>query len=124
MNIKLFKLICLVFFSLNSFSFAQSISNEATAAKNEFLIWGGVSPDSNKLIGVTEDARFGIAAVRYARIFKPSRQIALKYTIDAVPVAVLSYPTLEIVSLGNNTFRIEQVRKNRYGWESRRSACR
>jgi hypothetical protein len=95
--------------------FSQNTSNQTTDAKNEFMIWGGASPDSNELIGVTKDARFGIVGLRYARIFKPSRQIALKYTVDAIPFAVLSYPTLEIVSF-DNTFRIEQVRKNRYGW--------
>jgi hypothetical protein len=95
--------------------FSQNTSNQTTDAKNEFMLWGGASPDSNELIGVTKDARFGIVGLRYARIFKPSRQVALKYTVDAIPFAVLSYPTLEIVSF-DNTFRIEQVRKNRYGW--------
>jgi hypothetical protein len=106
---------CVILFTWD-ISFAQNTSSEPANAKNEFMIWGGGSPDSNKLIGQTEDARFGIVALRYARIFKPSGKIALKYTIDVVPASVLSYPFFLAVPLGNNTFRIERVRKSVYGW--------
>lgn len=95
---------------------AQDGLNERLKAKNEFSIWGGASPDSNKLIGVTQDARFGIVALRYARIFKPSRQISLKYTVDAIPAAVLSYPTVRFTSLGNGVFGMNKERVSRYGW--------
>lgn len=116
MNVKLFARIGLIIFSFSGFLFAQDNSNEAVNSKNELMIWGGASPDSTELIGVTEDARFGIIGLRYARIFKPSRQIALKYTVDVVPAAVLSYPTFRAVPLGNGAFRIERDRKSRFGW--------
>ncbi len=107
-------IICtILFFSV--LSFAQANTNETINAKNEFMIWGGASPTSNKVIGSTKDARFGIVGLRYARIFKPGKTVALKYTIDAIPAAVLSYPTFRFVSIGNG-FGFEKVRKSVYGW--------
>lgn len=97
-----------------NFAIAQDDIEETVNAKNEFMIWGGGSPDSTELIGSTKDARFGVVGVRYARVFKPSKDIALKYTVDAIPAAVLSYPTIRFVQNGN-VFTIERDRETAYG---------
>jgi hypothetical protein len=60
--------------------------------KNEFTVWGGYSPDSTRLFGVTPDARFGIVALRYARRFNNTKFVNLKYIVDAVPAAFLNFP--------------------------------
>lgn len=85
-----------VFFAVNQ-TFAQADDDTPT---HEFTIWGGFSPDSSTVIkgtGRTEDARFGIIAGRYARRFNNNDTINLKYTIDAIPAAVLNYPDFEPV---------------------------
>lgn len=61
---------------------------------HEFGVWGGGSLDSPTLIGKFEDARLGLLGVRYARVLARGENVTLKYTSDAVPVAVLSFPVL------------------------------
>lgn len=75
--------------------------------KHEFMVWGGFSPDSNVLFGETPDARFGMIALRYSRLFNTSENVNLKYTADIVPAAFLSFPDL-------STF--PQVRKTAYAF--------
>lgn len=94
MKILIFSVVLLV--SMTAAVFAQ---NDYETGKNEFTVWGGYSPDSSTRIrgtGRTPDARFGIAAFRYARRFNNSDWVNLKYTADAVPAAFLNYPDFEI----------------------------
>jgi Lipid A 3-O-deacylase (PagL) len=103
--------ILLTFFLLVSTALAQN--NEDS--KNEFMVWAGGSPDSNEIIGKTKDARLGIIGLRYARIFKPGKNISLKYTVDVIPAAVLSYPSFRFIQVGN-TIRVEEFRRSDYSW--------
>jgi hypothetical protein len=66
-------------------------------AANEFGVWGGGSFSGPTLIGSTEDTRLGLLAFRYARVLARGDSLALKYTVDAVPVATLSFPVRELV---------------------------
>lgn len=66
-------------------------------AVNEFGVWGGGSFSSPTLIGKTEETRFGLVAFRYARVLARGDNLVLKYTLDAVPAAVLSFPVTELV---------------------------
>lgn len=65
----------------------------AERAANEFGVWSGGSWDSPTFIGQVEEARLGILGLRYARVVARGDNLALKYTLDAVPYAVLSYPS-------------------------------
>jgi hypothetical protein len=73
-------------------SAAQGVFGSERAA-NEFGVWSGGSWDSSSLVGRVEDARLGLLALRYARVVARGDNLALKYTLDAVPYAVLSYPS-------------------------------
>ena len=64
-------------------------------AANEYGFWGGGSFSSPTVIGSTERTRLGLVAFRYARVMARGENMALKYTLDAVPVASLSYPAFE-----------------------------
>ena len=66
-------------------------------AANEFGVWGGGSFSGPTVIGSTEDTRLGLLAFRYARVLARGDSLALKYTVDAVPVATLSFPVRELV---------------------------
>lgn len=57
---------------------------------NEWGIWGGIAFDSPTWIGTTRDARYGHIGLRYGRVLKTSKTVAFEWTIDVVPVAVLS----------------------------------
>jgi hypothetical protein len=91
-----------------------SFTQNNEEAKNEFMVWAGGSLDSNEIIGKTKNARLGIIGLRYARIFKPGKNISLKYTVDVVPVTVLSHPDYRFIPLGNNNFRYEEFRRKDY----------
>lgn len=89
------------------------------SGKNELSIWGGFSPDSSTIItgtGRTEDARFGLIAVRYARRFNNNNKVNLKYTLDLVPAAILSSPDFRFVRTGADTFRFEEYRRTAYSF--------
>lgn len=80
--------------------FVSAAAQDDELGKNQFTVWGGYSPDSNtfvKAVGRTENARYGIVALRYSRRFNNNDTFNLKYTADLVPAAILSYPDLEIV---------------------------
>ena len=62
---------------------------------NEFGVWGGGSFSSPTLIGKTEGTRLAVLGLRYARVLARGDNLALKYTVDAVPVASLSFPVFE-----------------------------
>src|SRR5881394_174714 len=75
---------------------APSTSEGIQKRWNEFGIWGGISFDSPTLIGKTPDARFGNIGLRYGRVLAASKTVAFEWTIDVVPVAVLSNPRPEV----------------------------
>ncbi len=87
-------------------------------SKNEFGIWGGASPDSSTVfsIGRTPDARYGTIGLRYARRFNTGDRVNLKYTVDAIPAAVINYPDFEFVRTGANAFRVERDRRAAYAF--------
>src|SRR5215210_6798622 len=78
---------------------------------NELGVWGGISFHSTTLIGKTPDARFGNIGLRYARVLVASETVAFSWTIDAVPVAVLSNPRFTAVPSGSG-FVVTQSRKS------------
>ena len=75
-------------------------------AANEYGVWGGGSFSSPTLIGKTERVRLGLVAFRYARVVARGDNLALKYTLDAVPVASMSFPSFEATTAG-----VREVRK-------------
>ncbi|MBV9240941.1 MAG: acyloxyacyl hydrolase [Acidobacteria bacterium] len=91
---------------------AQTSSDD----KNEASIWGGFSPDSMtalKFAGNVPDARFGLVAFRYARRLKDGKDLKIRWTIDAIPAAFLSYPD---VGLSGMPPTFHAIRENRYAW--------
>ena len=82
---------------------------------NEFGVWGGISFHSTTLIGKTPDARFGNIGLRYGRVLAASETVAFSWTIDAIPVAVLSNPRFTVVPSGSG-FVVTQSRKSVYAW--------
>lgn len=108
-------LVCLfAVFLLASGAAAQ----DGDTVTHEVKVWGGASFDSSTVFGIgrTEDARFGIVAVQYARRFHNSDTVNLKYTVDFVPAAVMNFPDFRAVPTGTNTFRIEKFRKTAYAY--------
>src|SRR5215510_2202423 len=73
-------------------SSAQQSQSSAGAEnkRNEFGVWGAISFDAPTWIGYTPDARFGNVGLRYGRVLAANQNLAFSWTIDVVPVAILS----------------------------------
>jgi len=82
---------------------------------NEFGVWGGISFNAPTLIGKTPDARFGNIGLRYGRVLAASKTVAFEWTIDAIPVALLSNNRFNVVPSGTG-FIFTQTRKSVYAW--------
>lgn len=93
----------------------QQQSDSARMKRNEFGVWGGISFHAPTLIGKTPDARFGNIGLRYGRVLAANENLAFSWTIDAVPVAVLSTNRFTIVPTGPGTFTIQRSREHTYG---------
>lgn len=83
--------------------------------KNEFGVWGSISVDAPTWLGGTPDARFGSIGLRYARVLTQNQTLAFSWTIDAVPVAVLSVNQITIVPTGSGSFTAQRRRDHTYG---------
>ena len=94
---------------------APSTSEGIQKRWNEFGIWGGISFDSPTLIGKTPNSRFGNFGLRYGRVLAASKAVAFEWTIDAVPLAILSNNRFTAVPSGSG-FVVTQTRKSVYGW--------
>jgi Lipid A 3-O-deacylase (PagL) len=99
-------------------SAVQSTSEGIQKRWNEFGVWGGISFDSPTSLGLgtTPSARFGNIGLRYGRILKTSKTVAFEWTIDAIPVAILSNNRFTVVPNGTGGFTVTQARKSVYGW--------
>jgi hypothetical protein len=83
--------------------------------RNEFGVWGAISFDAPTWIGYSPDARFGNIGLRYGRVLAANQNLAFSWTIDAVPVAILSVKRLTIVPTGSGSFTVQQSRDRTYG---------
>ena len=82
---------------------------------NEFGIWGGGSFHAPTLIGKTPEARLGHLGLRYGRVLAASKNVAFEYTIDVIPVAVLSLNRFTAVPVSPGVFSIQETRESVYG---------
>lgn len=92
----------------------QQPSGASENKRNEFGIWGGLSFDAPTWIGKTPDARFGNIGLRYGRVLAANDKLAFSWTIDVVPVAVLSVNRFTIVPTGSGSFTVQRSRDRTY----------
>jgi hypothetical protein len=94
---------------------AQQASGDPDIKRNEFGVWGSISFDATTWIGYTPDARFGNLGLRYGRVLAANRNVAFSWTIDAVPIAILSVKRFTILPTGSGSFAVRQTRDHTYG---------
>ena len=69
-------------------------TNAFHAGANEYQLWSGYSPASLMWIGKTEGRRLFMAGVGWKRVLLASNSVAWKFTVDVVPVTLVSQPTI------------------------------
>ena len=82
---------------------------------NEFGVWSGVAFQAPTLIGYSPQARFGHLGLRYGRVLAANRTLAFEYTIDAIPVAILSTKRLTVIKISPGLFSLRENRESVYG---------
>lgn len=97
----------------------QNVSDEDSYSlekgMNEFGLWGGGSFHAPTLIGTTEDSKFFTVGLRYGRVFATSKRVAYEYTIDAVPLAVVSVPRFIVRQTEPGLFTVRKIHRRIYG---------
>jgi hypothetical protein len=59
--------------------------------KNEFAVWGAFAPDIPRVFGGSRRSTFGEIGLRYSRRIATTENLALKYQIDLIPLAIINY---------------------------------
>jgi hypothetical protein len=83
--------------------------------KNELSVQGGFAPDIPRVFGGSRRSTFGFVALRYGRVLNDSETVAVKYTVDFIPLAILNYDQHPIVQTGTNTFVTQSNSTTAYG---------
>lgn len=65
--------------------------DDALDKKNELAVWGGFAPDIPRLFSGSRKSTFGEFGFRYSRRIATTENVAIKYQIDVIPLAVISY---------------------------------
>ncbi|HEY0048780.1 MAG TPA: acyloxyacyl hydrolase [Pyrinomonadaceae bacterium] len=84
--------------------------------KNELSVWGGFAPDMPRVFGGARPSSYGQLAVRYSRRIATSDSLALKYTIDFIPLAVINYDRRPIIQTAPNTFTVQSNNTTNYAF--------
>lgn len=90
------------------------LSDEALNAKNEFAVLGGFAPDIPRLFSGSRRSSYGEIDLRYTRRLATSKNLAIKYQFDFVPLAVISYRADRLVRLSPTTLTTDRERQTAY----------
>jgi hypothetical protein len=83
--------------------------------KNELSVWGGFAPDIPRVFGGSRRSTFGEVGVRYSRRIATTENLALKYQVDFIPLAILNYRTERLIQPTPTTLDYTRDRETAYG---------
>jgi hypothetical protein len=92
-----------------------TVQNDALDYKNEFAVWSGFAPDIPRVFGGSRKSTFGEFGVRYSRRIAESENLALKYQIDFIPLAILKYRTERLIRISPTTLDYNRDSVTTYG---------
>lgn len=96
-------------------SVAGAVQNDdAFDKKNGFSVWGGFAPDIPRVFGGSRRSTFGEIGLRYSRRIATTENLAIKYQIDLIPVAVINYRRQRLLQLSPTTFIFNRDRTTAY----------
>ena len=95
---------------------SQTSTTSDFGEKNELSVWGGFAPDMPRVFGGSRPSSYGQVAVRYSRRIATAGSVAIKYTIDFIPLAVINYDRRPIVQTAPNTFVVQSNDTTNYAF--------
>lgn len=90
-------------------------TDDITGKKNEFSVWASFAPDIPRVFSGSRRSTFGEIGFQYARRIATSRNVALKYTIDAIPLAILNYRQEKLIQVSPTRLDYDRSRVTAYG---------
>lgn len=100
--------------SQESFGATRQTDDDALNAKNEFSAWSGFAPDIPRLFSGSRRSTFGAIGFRYSRRLATTENLALKYQVDLIPLAVINYRTERLIRTAPNAFTYNRDRETAY----------
>ena len=90
------------------------LSDDALNAKNEFAVLGGFAPDIPRLFSGSRRSSYAEIDFRYTRRLATTRDLALKYQVDVIPLAVINYRADRLVRTSPTTIATDDSRQTAY----------
>ena len=87
---------------------------DALDNKNEFSVWSAFAPDIPRLFSGSRRSTFGEIGFRYSRRIATTENLALKYQVDVIPLAVLNYRVERLIQTAPNAFGYNRDRETAY----------
>ena len=89
-------------------------TEDVSDKKNEFAVWGGFAPDIPRLFSGSRKSTFGEIGFRYSRRIATTENLALKYQIDVIPLAVINYRTERLIRVSPTVLDYNRDRQTAY----------
>jgi len=83
-------------------------TDDGSDRKNELAVWGGFAPDIPRVFGGSRKSSFGEIGFRYSRRIATTENLAIKYQIDFIPLAILNYKRERQIQLSPTTTGFER----------------
>ena len=90
-------------------------TDDAFGKKNELAVWGGFAPDIPRVFGGSRESTFGEIGFRYSRRIATTENLALKYQIDFIPLAVINYERERLFRVSPTVINVDRDRTTAYG---------
>ena len=91
-----------------------AVQTDALDRKNEFAVWGGFAPDIPRLFSGSRKSTFGEVGFRYSRRIATTRNLAVKYQVDLIPLAVINYRVERLIRLSPTVLGYNRDRQTAY----------
>ena len=89
-------------------------TGDAFDKKNEYAVWGAFAPDIPRVFGGSRKSTFGEIGFRYSRRIATSKNLALKYQVDFIPLAIINYKSERQIQISPTTTGFERVGTTAY----------
>jgi hypothetical protein len=89
-------------------------TDDAFDKKNEFAVWGAFAPDIPRLFSGSRKSTFGEVGFRYSRRIATTENLAIKYQIDVIPLAVINYRVERLIRTSPNVLDYNRDRETVY----------
>lgn len=93
---------------------AAAQTDDAFNRKNEFAVWSGFAPDIPRVFGGSRRSTFAEVGFRYSRRLATTENLALKYQVDVIPLAVINYRVERLVRTSATTLGYDRSRETAY----------